>query len=49
MNDLGTVDPKLIADQLGHNLDVSQNVYTLPDIARRRDTVNLLETAVQIL
>ena len=26
MNALGTVDPKLIADQMGHNLDVSQNV-----------------------
>ena len=47
MNALGTVDPKLIADQMGHNLDVSQNVYTVPDIARRREAVNLLETAVQ--
>jgi hypothetical protein len=32
---------------MGHNLDVSQNVYTVPDIARRREAVNLLETAVQ--
>jgi len=23
------VDPKLVADQLGHSLDVNQNVYTI--------------------
>jgi integrase len=27
MKQLG-VDPKLVADQLGHTLDVNQNVYT---------------------
>ena len=27
MNDL-KVDPKIVADQLGHTLDVSQNIYT---------------------
>jgi hypothetical protein len=36
MNGLGTVDPKLIADQMEHNLDVSRNFYDMPDIARRR-------------
>jgi integrase len=41
------VDPKLVADQLGHNLDVSQNVYTVPEVMRRRDAVNLLEAALQ--
>ena len=33
MNEL-KVDPKLVADQLGHSLDVNQNVYTMPNIAR---------------
>ena len=28
MNEL-RVDPKLVADQLGHSLDVNQNVYTM--------------------
>jgi len=42
------VDPKLVADQLGHTLDVNQNVYTIPELARRRDAVNKLEAALQI-
>ena len=42
------VDPKLVADQLGHTLDVNQNVYTIPELARRREAVNQLETALQI-
>jgi Tfp pilus assembly protein PilN len=41
------VDPKLVADQLGHTLDVNQNVYTVPELARRRDAVNQLEAALQ--
>jgi len=41
------VDPKLLADQLGHTVDVNQNVYTLPDLSQRRDAVNLLEGALQ--
>src|SRR5262249_30399000 len=41
------VDPKLVADQLGHTLDVNQNVYTIPELARRRDAVNKLEAALQ--
>ena len=46
MNEL-KVDPKLVADQLGHTLDVNQNVYTLPNLARRQEAVNMLETAIQ--
>jgi hypothetical protein len=46
MNQL-RVDPKLVADQLGHTLDVNQNVYTIPDLARRQAAVNLLEGALQ--
>ena len=45
MNEL-KVDPKLVADQLGHTLDVNQNVYTVPNLARRQEAVNMLETAV---
>jgi hypothetical protein len=48
MNEL-KVDPKLVADQLGHTLDVNQNVYTLPNLARRQEAVNMLETAIQNL
>ena len=29
-------DPKLVADQLGHTVDVNQNVYTRASIARRK-------------
>jgi hypothetical protein len=45
MNEL-KVDPKLVADQLGHTLDVNQNVYTLPNLARRQEAVNLLEAGL---
>jgi integrase len=36
-------DPKLVADQLGHSLDVSQNVYTQSAVESRAEVVNLLE------
>ncbi len=42
MNGLG-VDPKVVADQLGHSLDVNQNVYTDSGLARRTDALNLFE------
>ena len=41
------IDPKLVADQLGHTLDVNQNVYTVPDLSHRLAAVNLLETTLQ--
>ena len=41
------IDPKLVADQLGHTLDVNQNVYTFSDLRYLRDAVNQLENAVQ--
>jgi integrase len=40
------VDPKLVADQMGHTLDVNQNIYTLAPLERRLEAVNLLESAV---
>jgi len=37
-------DPKLVADQLGHTLDVNQNVYTQSPVESRRVIVNQLES-----
>lgn len=36
-------DPKLVADQLGHSLDVNQNVYTQSPVESRLVIVNQLE------
>ena len=41
-------DPKLVADQLGHTLDVNQNVYTRASIARRKTAVDALENALPV-
>ena len=40
------VDPKLVADQQGHTLDVNMNVYTQTSLESRLDAVNTLETAL---
>jgi integrase len=45
MRDLN-VDPKLVADQLGHTLDVNLNVYTSTMLGKRLEAVQGLETAV---
>jgi integrase len=37
------VDPKVVADMLGHTLDVNQNVYTVTQFERRKEAVNSLE------
>jgi integrase len=42
-------DPKMVADQLGHTLDVSQNVYTRASVARRKEAVDALESALPIM
>ena len=42
MNNLG-VEGKLVADQLGHSLDVNQNVYTKSPVERRKVIVDQLE------
>jgi len=46
MNDL-KVDPKIVADQLGHTLDVNQNIYTQSGLERRKEAVDSLELALQ--
>jgi integrase len=40
------VDPKIVADQQGHTLDVNMNVYTQTSVESRRDAVNTLESAL---
>jgi integrase len=42
-------DPKLVADQLGHTLDVNQNVYTRASVARRKKAVDALESALPVM
>jgi integrase len=48
MNELG-VNGKLVADQLGHSLDVSQNVYTQSPVESRLPGVNQLEKSLLVL
>lgn len=40
------VDPQVRAEQMGHDVDVNQNVYTQASFGRRRDAVNELEKAI---
>jgi hypothetical protein len=40
------VDPKTIADQLGHTLDVNLNVYTQTPLEGKRQAVEALESAL---
>jgi integrase len=44
-NEMG-VEGKLVSDQLGHTLDVNQNVYTLTSVSRRKAVVDQLEQAI---
>jgi integrase len=46
MKTLG-IDGKLVADQLGHSLDVNQNRYTQSSVERRLEMVNQLEVLIQ--
>ena len=47
MDDNG-VDPKVVADQLGHTLDVNMNVYTRVGFNRQSEAVNRLDLALQV-
>ena len=40
------VDPKVVADQLGHTLDVNLNVYTQSSLERRIEAVETLESSL---
>lgn len=37
-------DPRLVADNMGHSLDVNQNVYTQTTLNKRKEAVNALES-----
>jgi integrase len=41
------VDAKVVADQLGHSLDVNLNVYTQTALSVRKQAVNTLESALE--
>lgn len=45
MNNMG-IEGKLVADQLGHSLDVNQNVYTKSPVGRRKMIVDQLERSL---
>ena len=40
------IDPKLVADQLGHGLGVNLDVYTVAALDQRQDAVEILESAL---
>jgi integrase len=40
------VDPHVRAEQMGHTIDVNENVYTITSLKRRREAVNALERAI---
>jgi len=40
------VDPKTVADQQGHTVDVNQNTYTQTSIGSRVEAVQVLESAM---
>jgi hypothetical protein len=40
------IDPKVAADQRGHGLGVSLEVYTISDLQQKRQAVRKLESAV---
>jgi integrase len=43
------VDPQVRAEQMGHTVDVNENVYTRTSLDRRREAVNKLESAITIM
>ena len=40
------VDPHVRAEQMGHTVDVNENVYTITSLKRRKEAVNALERAI---
>ena len=40
------VDPDVRAEQMGHTIDVNENVYTITSLKRRKEAVNALERAI---
>lgn len=48
LDDLG-VDPQVRAEQMGHTVDVNENVYTQASFGRRRQAVNDLEKRIDVM
>jgi hypothetical protein len=42
-------DGKLVADELGHSLDVSQNVYTQSPVERKLPAANQVEKSLLVM
>jgi integrase len=42
------VDPQVRAEQMGHTVDVNENVYTRTSLERRREAVNMLESPSEL-
>lgn len=42
----GGIDPKLVADQLGHGLGVNLDVYTVAGLDQRQHAVQTLEATI---
>ena len=42
------VDPKVVADQLGHSLDVNLNVSTQTGLVQRKEALNTPESALRV-
>jgi integrase len=40
------VDPQVRAEQMGHTINVNENVYTITSLKRRKEAVNALENAI---
>jgi integrase len=43
------VDPKVRADQMGHSVDVNENVYTRASLDQRLVAVNALESSLKVM
>ena len=43
------VDPHIRAEQMGHSVDVNENVYTMASMTRRRAAVNRLDEALKVM
>jgi integrase len=43
------IDPKIVADQLGHSVDVDLNVYTETALGPREEALNNFESALRLM
>jgi len=48
LDDAG-VDPQVRAEQMGHSVDVNENVYTHASFGRRLKAVNDLEKTIDVM